>query len=649
MVEQGYEVIACCLNVGENKDLTLIKEKALKVGASESIMLDKVDTFADEYLSYAIKGNSLYEQTYPLVSALSRPLIAKELVKMAQEKGAEYIAHGCTGKGNDQVRFEVAIHSIDPSLKTLAPVRDWGFSREAEIDYALKHDIPIPIDLDSPYSIDQNLWGRSNECGILEDPYAEPPEDAYELTQSIADSPDEPSVIELTFTAGVPTAINGEQMALHELIASLNSLGGIHGVGRITHVEMLAQCGILTHSEKDLIHQGLRSIEADYENGDVVFTAAAEDIHLNIEKLLIEKIGPTGGKMHTGRSRNDQVATDMHLYMVKEVNAIVHLIEQLQTTIAERAEENIDVIMPGYTHLQRAQPILFAHHIMSYFWMLQRDKERLTDSLKRISLSPLGAGALAGTTYPIDQPMTRTLLGFSGLYMNSMDAVSDRDYLLETMNNLNLIMMHLSRFSEEIILWCTHEFNFIALSDAFSTGSSIMPQKKNPDMAELIRGKAGTVAGRYMGLLMTMKGLPLAYNKDMQEDKKPSFEAVADTKKSLNIFNGMIRTMTLNKEEMALNDFSNATEFADYLVTLGVPFREAHALTGQLVYSCIQKNQLLMDVPLETYRSIHPSITEEVYTSLTPAAAVNRRQNLNGTGTDAVLQQIKEGKTLISR
>ncbi|WJP98397.1 argininosuccinate synthase [Macrococcus bovicus] len=237
LVEQGYEVIACCLNVGENKDLTLIKEKALKVGASESIMLDKVDTFADEYLSYAIKGNSLYEQTYPLVSALSRPLIAKELVKVAQEKGAEYIAHGCTGKGNDQVRFEVAIHSIDPSLKTLAPVRDWGFSREEEIEYALKHDIPIPIDLDSPYSIDQNLWGRSNECGILEDPFAEPPEDAYELTQSIADSPDEPSVIELTFTAGVPTAINGEQMALHELIASLNSLGGIHGVGRIDHVE----------------------------------------------------------------------------------------------------------------------------------------------------------------------------------------------------------------------------------------------------------------------------------------------------------------------------------------------------------------------------------------------------------------------------
>lgn len=237
LVEQGYEVIACCLNVGENKDLTLIKEKALKVGASESIMLDKVDTFAAEYLSYAIKGNSLYEQTYPLVSALSRPLIAKELVKVAQEKGAKYIAHGCTGKGNDQVRFEVAIHSIDPSLKTLAPVRDWGFSREEEIDYALKHDIPIPIDLDSPYSIDQNLWGRSNECGILEDPFAEPPEDAYELTQSIADCPDEPSVIELTFTAGVPTAINGEQMALHELIANLNSLGGKHGVGRIDHVE----------------------------------------------------------------------------------------------------------------------------------------------------------------------------------------------------------------------------------------------------------------------------------------------------------------------------------------------------------------------------------------------------------------------------
>lgn len=420
--------------------------------------------------------------------------------------------------------------------------------------------------------------------------------------------------------------------------------------GSIAHITMLIKQGVLTEKEGHTMIEGLQEIERDYRAGKINFKEEYEDIHMNIEQLLTNKIGVLGGKMHTGRSRNDQVATDMHLYAKKCVHELSEAVEQLQQTLVVTAKKYIDVLMPGYTHLQRAQPILFSHHIMSYFWMLQRDKERLNDSLKRIDISPLGSGALAGTTYPIDQSYSAEILGFPAVYHNSMDAVSDRDYLIETMNNMNMIMIHLSRFSEEIILWCSEEFKFVSLSDQFSTGSSIMPQKKNPDMAELIRGKSGTVCGNYIALLMTLKGLPLAYNKDLQEDKKGFFESFDSTLSSLKIFSGMIQTMTVHEkrlEETVNNDFSNATEFADYLVTLGVPFREAHKITGELVIDCIDNNRLLRDVSLEEYQQLNPLITDEIYTVLTPLNAVNRRNNENGTGTKAVRQQIAAAEQLI--
>ncbi len=420
--------------------------------------------------------------------------------------------------------------------------------------------------------------------------------------------------------------------------------------GSIAHATMLAEQNIINQHEAEQIIQGLKEIQQDYYNDNLELSESLEDIHLNIEHALIQKIGQVGGKLHTGRSRNDQVATDMHLYAKQHVHEIVELVESLQQAIIKIADEHVDTIMPGYTHLQRAQPISFAHHVMTYFWMLERDKSRFNDSIKRIDMSPLGAAALSGTTHPIDRHRTQELLGFDNLYENSLDAVSDRDYIVETLHNISLTMVHLSRFSEEIIFWSSSEANFVTLSDNFSTGSSIMPQKKNPDMAELIRGKVGRTTGHLMSMLMTLKGLPLAYNKDMQEDKEGLFDAVHTIKGSLRIFEGMISTMTVNEErlhETVHQDFSNATELADYLVEQNIPFREAHEIVGKIVLWCIQNNKYLLDVPLEHYKSYNDKIDNNVYDYLKPENCLNRRKSYGSTGQEAVYHQIKVAKQLL--
>lgn len=420
--------------------------------------------------------------------------------------------------------------------------------------------------------------------------------------------------------------------------------------GSIAHATMLSHKGILTENECQSIVQGLQEIQKDFHEGHIQFQASLEDIHLNIEHELITRIGAVGGKLHTGRSRNDQVATDMHLYTKKEVQNLIASIQSFQKTIVHLADEHVDTIMPGYTHLQRAQPISFAHHIMTYFWMLERDKGRFQDALKRIDISPLGAAALSGTTYPIDRHETQQLLGFASLYENSLDAVSDRDYIVETLHAISLTMVHLSRFAEEIIFWSSEEAQFVALSDAFSTGSSIMPQKKNPDMAELIRGKVGRTTGHLMSMLMTLKGLPLAYNKDMQEDKEGLFDALHTLKGSLRIFEGMLGSMTVNTERLTQTvqkDFSNATELADYLVMKGIPFREAHEIVGKIVLWSIQNDLYLLDVPLEVYQQHHASIEKDIYHYLHPSEAVKRRKSYGSTGQEAVKHQISVAKTLI--
>lgn len=417
--------------------------------------------------------------------------------------------------------------------------------------------------------------------------------------------------------------------------------------GSLAHVTMLGETGIIESAEADTIKAGLEELLKEYEVGQLVFDISNEDIHMNMESLLTEKIGSVAGKLHTARSRNDQVATDMHLYLKDKLLEVVEKLANLRQVLVDLAEENVYTIMPGYTHLQHAQPISFGHHLMAYYNMFTRDSERFEFNMKHADLSPLGAAALAGTTFPIDRQLTSDMMGFAKPYSNSLDAVSDRDFILEFLSNASILMMHMSRICEEIINWCSNEFQFVTLSDTFSTGSSIMPQKKNPDMAELIRGKSGRVYGNLIGLLTVMKSLPLAYNKDLQEDKEGMFDTAETITVAIDILAGMLKTMTVNQEHMAEStekDFSNATELADYLASKGLPFREAHEVVGKLVLECTKAGYYLQDVPFSRYQEISDLIEEDIYLALQSKTAVERRDSLGGTGFKQVLWQIEEAK-----
>jgi argininosuccinate lyase len=413
--------------------------------------------------------------------------------------------------------------------------------------------------------------------------------------------------------------------------------------GSLAHVEMLGSCGIIPAKDVEQIKKGLTSIREKVLNHEVSFSVEDEDIHMNIERMLIEEIGPVGGKLHTGRSRNDQVATDMHLYLRNQTKEIIELIRFVQEAIISQAKQHVETILPGYTHLQRAQPISFAHHLLAYFWMFERDKERLQDSLKRINWSPLGAGALAGTTFPIDRQFSAKQLGFETVYPNSLDAVSDRDFILEFLSIASILMMHISRLSEELVLWSSQEFQFVELDDSFCTGSSIMPQKKNPDVPELLRGKTGRVYGNLIGLLTTLKGLPLAYNKDLQEDKEGMFDTVETLAGSLQLLAPMIETMTVKKENMykaVSQDYSNATDLADYLAGKGIPFREAHEIIGRIVLYAIQHNKYLLDLSLGEYRKFSGAFEEDIFEVLQPKNVVAARNSYGGTGFSQVETQL---------
>ncbi len=401
--------------------------------------------------------------------------------------------------------------------------------------------------------------------------------------------------------------------------------------GSMAHVKMLAAVGVLTDTERDEILGGLTGILNDVESGKLEITSEYEDIHSFVEANLIDRIGDAGKKLHTGRSRNDQVALDMRLYTRKEIENLKELVKDLMVVLHGLMKEHLDTFMPGFTHLQKAQPITLAHHFGAYMEMFKRDYGRLCDIHARMNYCPLGSGALAGTTYPLDREMTAELLGFKGATLNSMDSVSDRDYVIELLSAMSTIMVHLSRFSEEIIIWNSNEYGFVELDDAYSTGSSIMPQKKNPDIAELVRGKAGRVYGALMQMLTTMKGIPLAYNKDMQEDKEFTFDAIDTVKGCLALFTGMIKTMTVNKktmEESAKKGFTNATDAADYLVNKGVPFRDAHGIVGQLVLYCIDKNISLDDMSLEEYKKISPVFEDDIYEAISLKTCVEKRETI---------------------
>ena len=420
-------------------------------------------------------------------------------------------------------------------------------------------------------------------------------------------------------------------------------------LGSQAHAEMLGKMGIIPKEDAELIVKTLGEIKADIDDGKIEFLIDAEDIHMNIETILISRIGDVGKRLHTGRSRNDQVALDIRMYLRCELDEIYSMVKELTDVILKIAEENLTTIMPGYTHLQKAQPITLAHHVMAYYEMFRRDRERLLDCRKRMNVMPLGSGALAGTTYPLDREFVAEKLGFDAVTKNSLDGVSDRDFVLELAFDLSTIMMHLSRFSEELILWSSHEFSFIEMDDAYSTGSSIMPQKKNPDVAELARGKAGRVYGSLMGLLTMMKGLPLAYNKDMQEDKEQIFDAVDTVKMCLPVFSRMLATMRVRADKMLYGvkgGFTNATDVADYLVKHGLPFRDAHGVVGRMVAYCIEHDTVIDALSMEEMKEFSTLIEEDIYDEISLETCVNQRKLTGGPAVETVRSLIEKYKEM---
>ena len=423
-------------------------------------------------------------------------------------------------------------------------------------------------------------------------------------------------------------------------------------LGSIAHAKTLNRCGVLTEDETLKVEKALNQILQDIEDGKVQIGMEHEDIHTFVESTLTERIGDLGKKIHTGRSRNDQVATDFRLYLGTEVDNMIKLLKELENNLLALAEDNLDTILSGYTHMQKAQPLTLGHYLMAYFEMFRRDIERLIDARKRIMVMPLGSGALAGTTFDLDREYTCRLLGFNDITYNSLDGVSDRDFAIELVSDLSLIMMHLSRFCEELILWSTSEFSYAEMDDGFSTGSSIMPQKKNPDMAELIRGKTGRVYGSNMTLLTMMKSLPLAYNKDMQEDKEAVFDAIDTVKACLEVFNGMIRTTRFNKERMynaSEDGYTNATDLADYLVRKGVPFRETHEISGQIVQFGIKEKKKLSELTLVELRRFSSLIEEDIYREIAVETCVSKRNLIGGPARDAVIRSIQRGRDFLKK
>lgn len=420
--------------------------------------------------------------------------------------------------------------------------------------------------------------------------------------------------------------------------------------GSIAHAAMLAKVGIISEADRDDIIKGLKDIYKKIEEGNFSFEVALEDIHMNIEKRLTDAIGEAGGRLHTARSRNDQVALDTHMFIRRQVVEVEKLILDMQAALVETARKYSDVIMPGYTHLQRAQPILFSHHMMAYFSMLKRDFDRFRGVYERCDIMPLGAGALAGTTFPIDRPFVAEQLNFDAIYSNSLDAVSDRDYIMEFLSAASILMVHLSRLSEETILWCSREFFFIELDDAHCTGSSMMPQKKNPDVSELVRGKTGRVTGHLMAMLTTVKGLPLAYNKDLQEDKEGIFDAIDTIKFSLAVYARILRGMKVRKDVMrraVAEDFSNATDLADYLVKKGMPFRQAHAVSGKAVHYCIEQGKWLADMSMEEFQKLSDLFAEDIYEAISPENCVKNRNSYGGTSYQQVEMQLQLADKLL--
>ena len=838
---EGVEVIAVAVDVGQSadrggEDWDVVRHRALAAGAVEAVVVDARHEMAEQFCVPALQANARYEGKYPLVSALSRPVIVRHLVAQARTHGATAVAHGCTGKGNDQVRFEVGMRALAPDLGIYAPARVWGLTREDCVELAAKWDIPITVTKEKLYSIDDNLWGKAIECGAIEDPWAPAPDDVYTLTRV---SETDPVEVIVGFEAGVPVSLDGTALGPYDLIARLGQVAGSRGFGRLdmvenrrvgiksrevyecpaalalitahadledltlerdvhhekarleprwaelvydglwysplrvgvaglhhrepaprdrrgaaalrrarhlcrgraaqpgralrprpgdlrcvghlparrrrgvrpsvgprgrhvvgppgagraggrrgrragtggrgeggaltlwegristgmadavaaftvslpfdrvladddlagsrAHVKGLGKAGILTDSEVTTLVETLDIVEEEFATGVFVFAPGDEDIHTAVERRVTELVGDVGAKLHTGRSRNDQVATALRLWCRRSLIGVADEIMALQDTLAQRAREAVDVYLPGYTHMQRAQPVLLAHHLLAHGWALARDVDRLVTTVDRLNISPLGAGALAGSSLPLDPDYVAAELGFHGRFENSLDAVSDRDFVAEALFDLALLGVHLSRMGEEIVLWSTEEFGFCTLDDAYATGSSMLPQKKNPDVAELARGKSGRLIGHLSAVLVTLKGLPLAYNRDLQEDKEPIFDAVVQVTRALIALRGVYETATWNEERMqkaADGPAASAIDLAEMLVEQGMPFRQAHALIGGLVRESLERH-----VPLVELVAAHPDLGEAATELLEPGVAVTRRRTPGGAGPGPVAEQ----------
>lgn len=861
--ERGLDVVAVAVDVGQSLDRDGLEARAAAAGA-ELRVVDAREEFVTLYCWPALQANALYEGKYPLVSALARPLIASKVVEVAREVNASAVAHGCTGKGNDQVRFEATFAALAPDLAILAPVRESAMSRDEARARAFAWGIPISTEA-KVYSVDENLWGRTIECGPLEDPWLEPPDDAFAITVDPAQGPEALDEVVVAFEGGIPVAVDGEALGGVELIGRLAEIGGRHGFGRVdmienrlvgiksrelyevpaalsliaahrdledltlerdlahekagierrwaelayygqwhgplhgslrefiastqadvtgevrlrfhkgscramgrrsdralydlslatyeaagdrfdhrhaegfvrlwslpirtwaarrgfgasagiaaqpagatpgsppppsplrsvepqgnrsgaanglttgplwagrfsegpseqaiaftrsiefdvrlapydlrataAHVEALVEAGILDGAEAAKVAGQLRQIEHEIEAGTFQWPDGDEDVHSAIERALIERLGPTGAKVHVGRSRNDLVVTDLRLWTMNAAATLAGKATTLAAALTDRAEANRDVVMPGYTHLQQAQPILLAHHLLAHAFPLVRDAERLLRARDAADVSALGAGALAGSTVllPVDAMARR--LGFSRVFDNSIDAVSDRDFALEFLSACVILSVHLSRLAEDIILWVTEEFGFAELPEAHATGSSIMPQKRNPDVAELVRAKAGRVLGDLVTLATAMKGLPLAYGRDLQEDKEPLFDALATLGGALTAMTALARDLAFDHERMgaAADGFLLATDLAEHLVASGMPFREAHRLVGEIVAQLDKEGRTFADVAADEWRRWSPLLGPDVAAMLTPEVAVSRRATPGGTSPHSVQEQM---------
>ncbi len=864
--ERGYEVLAVLVDVGQPIDHAAVRARAAAAGA-ELLVAEAREEYVTRFCWPALQANALYEGRYPLVSSLARPLIAEKVVAAAREAGAQAVAHGCTGKGNDQVRFETSFAALAPDLEVIAPVRDVVMSRDEARERAAAWGIPLSAEA-KIYSVDENVWGRTIECGLLEDPWAEPPADAFAWTADPVSAPSAPQDVVVTFDGGVAVALDGLRLDPVHLVRQIGETAGRHGFGRVdmvenrlvgiksrelyevpaalaliaahqdlealtlerevahekaglerrwaelayygqwhgplhaslrafmestqgsvtgdvklrfhkgscrvvgrrsdralydyglatyeagadrfdhkhaegfvrlwslplrtwaavnrvplpespppatdgngkvampdsprgvrppsgtdsgtsqgglpprtplwagrfaaggpsegtlafsrsigfdmrlapydvkattAHAEALREAGVLSDDETVAITGALKAVGAEIAEGSFVLADHDEDVHMAIERALIERLGETGAKIHAARSRNDLVATDFRLWTIDAARALASAAAGLAEALAERGEEHPDAILPGYTHLQRAQPVLLAHHLLAHAFPLVRDAERLLRAAETAAVSPLGAGALAGSTIELATGATARRLGMPGAFDNSIDAVSDRDFALEFLGAGTILAVHLSRLAEDLVLWATEEFGFARPADADATGSSMMPQKRNPDVAELVRGKAGRVLGALVSLATAMKGLPLAYDRDLQEDKEPAFDAYDTLSGGLEALAAMVRGLTFDTERMAAaasGGFLLATDLAEHLVSKGMPFRDAHHLTGTIVAELEATDRAFDDVGPDEWAGWSPLLGPEVAELLTPERAVRRRTTPGGTSPESVAGQL---------